>query len=264
MALINCPYCGQQISEKADTCVYCGAVLKEKVVPEKICPECGEIVKGDATVCPKCGYPINGTVSSEPQKIEVTNFNIKKSSKKKFIILIVAMITIAVVIAGYQYVQNENAKYEYEKNYAETMMLMAEGAAEAEETCNIIHDVWFNCIFKESDSATDEYTKDDRGRFHSDFNDALAELSGSSYYEEKVEKLLENQRSTYEIMRKMKEPPKGYEDAYQALKELFDAYNDFVNMAVNPTGSLTTYTSDINEIDPKVFKLFEAAALYIE
>lgn len=30
MALINCPECGQQVSDKAEICIHCGAPLKEK------------------------------------------------------------------------------------------------------------------------------------------------------------------------------------------------------------------------------------------
>ena len=30
MALINCPECGQQISDKAEVCIHCGTPLKEK------------------------------------------------------------------------------------------------------------------------------------------------------------------------------------------------------------------------------------------
>lgn len=30
MALINCPECGQQVSDKAEVCIHCGAPLKEK------------------------------------------------------------------------------------------------------------------------------------------------------------------------------------------------------------------------------------------
>ena len=39
MAMIVCPQCGEQVSEKAKKCVHCGAIL----IPEekKYCTECG-------------------------------------------------------------------------------------------------------------------------------------------------------------------------------------------------------------------------------
>lgn len=33
MAMIVCPHCGEQVSEKAKKCVHCGAIL----IPEKNC-----------------------------------------------------------------------------------------------------------------------------------------------------------------------------------------------------------------------------------
>lgn len=30
MALINCPECGQSVSDKAEVCIHCGYILKEK------------------------------------------------------------------------------------------------------------------------------------------------------------------------------------------------------------------------------------------
>jgi len=56
MALINCPNCGKEISDKAQSCVYCGCIFSQKT--KKTCPECGNEIDQDVTVCPRCGYPI--------------------------------------------------------------------------------------------------------------------------------------------------------------------------------------------------------------
>lgn len=57
MALIKCPECGKEVSDKASTCIHCGFPLKrENNIPSftgmNICPKCGEINK--ATECPLC------------------------------------------------------------------------------------------------------------------------------------------------------------------------------------------------------------------
>ena len=58
MALIKCPCCGKEMSDRATHCPQCGmpnGLLNESV----ICPECG-IEISDATVeCPNCGCPIS-------------------------------------------------------------------------------------------------------------------------------------------------------------------------------------------------------------
>ena len=58
MALINCPECGKEVSDKAGTCPNCGYPLKKnKGTPSftgmNICPKCGEVNR--ATECPMCG-----------------------------------------------------------------------------------------------------------------------------------------------------------------------------------------------------------------
>lgn len=55
MALINCPECGKQISDKAEKCPKCGKKLNEN---KKICSECGTELNEDEKVCHNCGYPV--------------------------------------------------------------------------------------------------------------------------------------------------------------------------------------------------------------
>lgn len=50
MAMINCPECGKEISDKATVCPNCGAPLEKKY-----CMYCGEQIDPDCVVCPKCG-----------------------------------------------------------------------------------------------------------------------------------------------------------------------------------------------------------------
>ena len=54
MAMIVCPHCGEQVSEKAKKCVHCGAIL----IPEekKHCTECGGELEEGMTECPNCGW----------------------------------------------------------------------------------------------------------------------------------------------------------------------------------------------------------------
>ena len=134
MALINCPECGGQISDKATACVHCGYVLvKEQKI---LCPECGAEIDANASICGNCGCPIQepapqsggscgtqtatagqawgpatGSVSAdygradlslesaEPSYTEILQqLSIKKEKAKKKKIIIIAVIA-AVVIA---------------------------------------------------------------------------------------------------------------------------------------------------------------------
>ena len=102
MAMMECPNCGEQVSDKAKKCVHCGVIL----IPEekRYCQECGAELETEADVCPKCGCPVENVKESEtaPQQVEVTGVKIAKKSKKiiaiaAVVILMVALIAVAVV-----------------------------------------------------------------------------------------------------------------------------------------------------------------------
>lgn len=56
MALIKCPGCGQEVSDKAKKCIHCGKALKdESAVSEKIkCSNCGKLISDDEHLVWKC------------------------------------------------------------------------------------------------------------------------------------------------------------------------------------------------------------------
>ena len=56
MAMITCPNCEEQVSDKAKKCVHCGMVLIQE--EKKRCTECGEELEEGATECPNCGCPV--------------------------------------------------------------------------------------------------------------------------------------------------------------------------------------------------------------
>lgn len=56
MALIKCPECGNEVSDKAETCIHCGCPLKSEQTVT--CTECGQEVSSKAETCPYCGGPI--------------------------------------------------------------------------------------------------------------------------------------------------------------------------------------------------------------
>jgi hypothetical protein len=65
MALITCPECGNQISDKAPACIHCGC----PVTKTKTCPECGAIANEIDAACKTCGFPFENTTET-PRIIE--------------------------------------------------------------------------------------------------------------------------------------------------------------------------------------------------
>lgn len=54
MAIIKCPECGRQISDKAPTCPSCGVEIAGKTTK---CPNCGEVYFNYLEMCPNCQTP---------------------------------------------------------------------------------------------------------------------------------------------------------------------------------------------------------------
>ncbi len=97
MAMISCPRCGEQVSDKAKKCVHCGEVL----IPEekKYCTECGAEIDEGVSVCPHCGCPVEDLQKREaedkPQKVQVTGVKVTKKIK-----IIIGIIVVFIIIGG--------------------------------------------------------------------------------------------------------------------------------------------------------------------
>lgn len=61
MALINCPECGKEISDKANMCPNCGNPVAKK----KYCKFCGDEIDIDCVICPKCGKQVENLTSPD-------------------------------------------------------------------------------------------------------------------------------------------------------------------------------------------------------
>lgn len=122
MAMIKCPECGQEISDKAKKCVHCGKILIEDKPATKICSDCGKENPIDATECVHCGCPFEEETTVETP-VQTTVAEKPKKNKKKIIIPIVAaVVVIAVGLIIY------NVKVVKPKNtYNEAMTLLEKG-----------------------------------------------------------------------------------------------------------------------------------------
>lgn len=273
MAIINCPECGGPISEKATECIHCGKILKEEPVVERRCKECGGVIFDNDIVCTHCGCPIEDY--KEPQKVEVTNVKLAVNKKKRNIIIAVIAILVIGCVTGVLVKQQLDKKHAqevvaiYKRNLNTAVTTMLSGAAKAETAGGLIHDVWYNAIYEKSDINTDKFTKE-KSKYYSesffvdDFNTALGNLFMDSDFTNDIKEIKANQEEVQKFMKDLKNPPEEYQDAYDALKEFYDAYTRLVGCAVDPTGNLSSYTSDFNEADTNTMNCYKAVLLYTE
>lgn len=262
MALIPCPNCGKEISDRAEKCPACGFEVKEKEEEKKedlTCPECGSPLAQEAEVCPNCGCPVQKEDDQqETQKVEITKVNLKTPSKKKLIITIIVIIAIAAACLIGIKISKNNAVAEYQDrlNLATEMMLTS--ASKAETCAGLIHDVWYDSIFDEYDVETNPYIAGS----HGDFNVAIANLFDDSDFKSDIDEILANKSAVMELMKKLSSPPDELEDAYSAIKDLYDSYLEMVNLATSPTGNLQSYTSSFNDADQDFLNRFNTMEVY--
>lgn len=122
MAMIKCPECGQEISDKAKRCVHCGKVLAEDKTTTKVCSDCGKENPIDATECVYCGCPFEeATVVKET--VHIKTVTEKKKNIKKIIIPIVAAAVVMVVSLTVYNIK----VIKPQKTYDEAMTLLEKG-----------------------------------------------------------------------------------------------------------------------------------------
>ncbi len=277
MALISCSNCGKEVSDKAKVCPNCGYQLIEEFIAEEvpvICEDCGTEIPTDADVCPKCGCPVPEKNEKfdepAPQKVEIASVNlptVKKSAKKYIIIAIMVAILIGVGIVASSIIKsNRSAKIsaEYLENLKSATTTMLLGATDAEDAGNLIKSVWYNTIYEESDLKTDKYTRSNGYGFNDDFNDSLTALFSDSSFKSKISSIKSNQELVSGLMKALQNPPEEYVEAYESIKEFYDAYLDFTGLVIDPSGSLQTFSNNFNNADTETVNCYKAMKIYVE
>lgn len=97
----------------------------------------------------------------------------------------------------------------------------------------------------------------------SDFNDALGNLFVDSSFSSKIDSIDKNQDTVNSLMKKLKNPPEEYKDAYDALSDFYDAYLALTGCATDPSGSLQTYSSTFNDADTDTLNAYKAMRQYL-
>lgn len=144
MAIIKCPECGHQISDKAPVCPSCGVEIAGKI--EK-CPYCGEVFFKSEGVCPHCHKPVKATNEivqtevTEPKTTPVVpdttpeqpsqgnNSTKKKNTNRTILIISVILAAIVLGVCAYVYNKaqsnNEQEQYEIAMNSNDPMVLQS-------------------------------------------------------------------------------------------------------------------------------------------
>lgn len=175
MALIKCPECGKEISDKAEACVYCGFPIKSNLEIKRICPECKNNVENGISICPTCGFDlkadkwecvechafVDNNVDECPKCVasraltisDKTNADSKRLDirKKKIIGLVMIIAACVLFVIGFTRINNSHIKF-YKQHYEECK----EGYYETKATANSYGSGFFNSSYN---SIANSYKK---------------------------------------------------------------------------------------------------------
>lgn len=186
----------------------------------------------------------------------------KKSRKGIAVTAIILSIVIIIGLLG-AFVISKGKEVVYYDRLETVTYKMLDGAADAETAGNLIKRVWHNAIYEEYDAATDKYTLEN-GNFVDDFNDALYNLFADEEFQKSISAIRNNQDEVLDLMKQLKDPPKKYEEAYSVLKTYYDSYLALTKMAIDPTGSLQSFSDAFNDADIATVNSYEKMKLYLD
>lgn len=220
------------------------------------CPECSREISDKVKQCPHCGYPLVEE-NDDTQKVEVTSVNLKlqESNKKRLLTIITCLALVALIAFGIHTLYSSQRSADYRKNIDIVLKEMLSSGAEAEDLMNLTAKVWYNTIYEKRDSETDIYTRKN-GYWESDFNTSLAYLYTDSDTEITIDSIKLSQASVKSIMKKLQNPPKEYEKAYDTLSELYSTYQRITALAISPEGSLSSFNNNRSEKTSEFMELF--------
>lgn len=177
-------------------------------------------------------------------------------------VLFVPVILILISFVSCSSINTNSSFNTYVDNLEMVSGQMINDCAEAETICNLVIKVWSNAIYETSDPETDKYTKVDN-QFVDDFNIAVANIYADPDIGVKLSTLESNQAEIQLIIKDMFNPPAELEQCYNTLSEFYVAYKAYVNLALNPTGSLTTFSEEFNEKGNTALELYEMLSIQI-
>ncbi len=149
MAIILCPECRQQISDKSTKCIHCGKLITtEETESKKSCHECGKEIPIEAKECPFCGCPLE---IDDLSVIPETKKTIK--NKKLIIVATVIIVITCIIVFAFNYINSSlNEDEQFACRNVETM----QGMMKNPESFQLYDEMFL--IKKFSENGTLQYT----------------------------------------------------------------------------------------------------------
>ena len=89
-------------------------------------------------------------------------------------------------------------------------------------------------------------------------------LFKDSDFKKDISDLKDSQEEVREDMKYLTNPSDEWKQGYEAISNFYSDYITFTNMAIDPTGNLTSYTQDYNEMISTISTDIETMKIYTD
>ena len=277
----------------SERCPRCGGMLND----DNVCPLCGYKGKGISTK-PSASEGFNNlesiynsevgvkeettdnkvsetdaqnTYSYENQNVNYAyndGGNDKKLSKAiliaaVLIILGVIAVIVFVVRGGFNGIGNKTVnESEFDAYYDTLFVDIYNNECVLEDICNKVYLIWDDAVSQYEEDETRKYTKDDKGNFYSDYNDALEKYFDSDEYETTAGDFFEVDEEIEECLQMVLNYTGDNEDKYNAILIFYSHYCEFYNLAFFDYNDLEEFYTTFCEIEDEFSDIYYTAYSY--
>jgi hypothetical protein len=215
----------------------------------KKCPECNSDVESENSFCGKCGYNFGEIINEDVEAEGINGIKDPKNTKKpllkrlnirqyilnnkRMVIIVCCIIVIAIICSGIAYNNYITQKnyVNYANNFALPVMLINADVSLSMTICQEYSSIWSEAI--------------DNG---GDFNQGI-QLIKNANTDNGTFKNFDNDKQLIDnSMKELSSPPAKYNNAYSDLVKVYGIYTQIYSQAENPTGSLISFNSNINDL----------------
>lgn len=239
-----CVKCGAPLGDGQDFCPKCGT--PKGGVKKRICSKCGAELQEGQDFCPKCGQKadlqIDAGVNSAISQFNAGVDQKKKKSKKLPIILGIVAVAVVGLVFLITSITSSNkasaAREQYLKDAKEFMTLSYTAASNLEDIADTIQKYWYENIWE------DKHGSDINAAILYAMVDKSSEITLAESYNTRLETLYNKVKKVPDdISEKDKEEIK---EICSAIKELYNVYSDFYDLATDPSGNYNSYSDKNN------------------